>query len=181
MFLRSAIGLMALCVPPMAASQFLLGVDYLKPSGQWSLSTLVAVSTDAQGNAYVANGSDIFKYTASGQMLWHVFVSTGIGPTAMAADAAGNVYLLVGASLQRISSDGNGVTSLLDFGIGVLPKFIAIDAGNRIWVANPARGRRFIVCGSLATMPAILTGLLFESGRRGRTGLSDAGGWRAGT
>jgi uncharacterized protein (TIGR03437 family) len=121
----------------MAVSQFLLGLDYVQPSGQAGfLSTVLAVSTDAQGNAYVASGTEIFKYTAGGQILWHVSVGSGTGPTAMAADAAGNVYLLVGTSLQRINSDGNGATSLLDFGSGVSPRSVAIDAANRIWVAG---------------------------------------------
>lgn len=104
----------------------------------------IAISTDSSGNTFVLeqgpvpNSSDVIAIAAGGGSS-RVVVPQGSGvvtPTAMAVDAAGNVYLADGASntIARFGADGS---TNLTYASGLVnPSALVVDAYGDLYVAQ---------------------------------------------
>jgi hypothetical protein len=131
----------------MAAQNFRLGVDFSQPIGNGSLlATNVAVATDAQGGIYglgsigfPTSQSYLAKLTPAGAVVYQSTLP--FYATLMAADAAGNVYLVAENAntssffVEKLGTDGATVVYQTPISVQT-PAGIAVDSSGRVYIAG---------------------------------------------
>lgn len=130
-----------------AASNFRLGIDYSEflPTGSLTYVQYGVTTTDGQGNIYVlANGSNnsgennlsyLIKLSQSHVVYQNLLPFFAC--CAMAADPAGNVYLLTASQdVVKIAPDGVTIVYTVSMGANVSLTGVAVDSSGRAYVAG---------------------------------------------
>ena len=135
----------------MAASNFLLGVDY----SEWLNLNALQITTDSSGALYIASGplggwtSSVTKLSADGKtMLWQY--QLGFSAVAMAVDPNGGVYVIpmslpgdTSIYVAKLNINGTGLAWKTPVGFispsalgGQLPPIVGADSQGRAYVAG---------------------------------------------
>ncbi|MBK9167063.1 MAG: hypothetical protein IPM24_06310 [Bryobacterales bacterium] len=129
------------------------------PATQARMTNMQDLAADSQGNVYVVEDFRLRKVSASG--IISTVPNTWAKPTAVAVDAAGNLYF-VGPSgnIHLMDRDGS-LTFLVETPSSYSPdgdlrdaEDIAVDAAGNVYVANPGKGviRRITPAGHGSTV-----------------------------
>ena len=102
-------------------------------------------TTDAAGNVYLAEGSDVARLDSEGKEVWSRKLVTP--PRNVKTDLAGNVYFVGGREFVKFDSDGNELwrTWLAYYAGHITAGHITTDTVGNVYVVDGVPDKRFVI------------------------------------